>query len=152
MINDKSDETIKELFKSLKKRCQNNLEEPIKGSEFVYDNVHLFYQECHKICPKIVESYIDSPHWIKNKKAIINLIDIKNNKCFQYAVKVVLNHEEIKKDLQRIMKINVFYVIKEIILLMTPNGERWHYIAVKKLLALLRAITSKYHGDFYCLK
>ena len=43
MINDKSDETIKELFKSLKKRCQNNLEEPIKGREFVYDNVHLFY-------------------------------------------------------------------------------------------------------------
>ena len=29
---------------------------------------------------------------------------------------------------------------------------RWHYLAVKKLLALLREITSKHQGDFYCRK
>ena len=40
---------------------------------------------------------------------------------------------------------------KQAILLMIPNGERWHYIAVKQLSALLRGITSKHHGDFYCL-
>ena len=42
---------------------------------------------------------------------------------------------------------------------MIPNGKgsedksegRWHYLAVKKLSALLRGITSKHHGDFYCL-
>ena len=34
---------------------------------------------------------------------------------------------------------------------MIPNGERWYYLAVKKLSALLRGITSKYYGDFYCL-
>ena len=35
---------------------------------------------------------------------------------------------------------------------MTANGEeRWHYLAVKKLSALLRRITSKCHGDFYYL-
>ena len=35
---------------------------------------------------------------------------------------------------------------------MTANGEeRWHYLAVKKLSALLRGITSKCHGDFYYL-
>ena len=28
---------------------------------------------------------------------------------------------------------------------------RWHYIAVKKLSALLRGTTSKHYGDFYCL-
>ena len=28
---------------------------------------------------------------------------------------------------------------------------RWHYLAVKKLLALLKEITSKHYGDFYCL-
>ena len=28
---------------------------------------------------------------------------------------------------------------------------RWHYLAVKKLSALLRRITSKNNGDFYCL-
>ena len=34
---------------------------------------------------------------------------------------------------------------------MIPNREGWHYLAVKKLSALLRGITSKHHGDFYCL-
>ena len=34
---------------------------------------------------------------------------------------------------------------------MIPNGEGWLYIAVKKLSALLRGITSKHDGDFYCL-
>ena len=34
---------------------------------------------------------------------------------------------------------------------MITNGEKWHYLAVKKLLALLREITSKHYSDFYCL-
>ena len=41
---------------------------------------------------------------------------------------------------------------KQAILLMISNGgKQWHYLAVKKLSALLRAITSKHYGDFYCL-
>ena len=31
-----------------------------------------------------------------------------------------------------------------------PNGEGWHYLTVKNPSALLREITSKHHGDFYC--
>ena len=34
---------------------------------------------------------------------------------------------------------------------MIPNGEVWHYIAVKKLSALLKETASKQDGDFYCL-
>ena len=34
---------------------------------------------------------------------------------------------------------------------MILNGEVRHYLAVKKLSALLRGITSKQHGNFYCL-
>ena len=36
---------------------------------------------------------------------------------------------------------------------MIPNEEKegWHYRAVKKLSTLLRRITTKHHGDFYCL-
>ena len=47
---------------------------------------------------------------------------------------------------------------EQVILLMIWNEGhkanihgRWHYLAVKKLSALLRGITSKHHGDFYCL-
>ena len=61
-------------------------------------------------------SYIDSPKWLKNKKATINS---KNNddKCFQYALTVALNYQNIKKDPQRISKIKPFldqYIWKEI--------------------------------------
>ena len=45
IINDEADEVIEELFKSLKNRYQNNLES-MKGSEFVFDYVHLLYYKC----------------------------------------------------------------------------------------------------------
>ena len=48
IINDEADEAIEELFKSLKNRYQNNLES-MKGSEFVFDYVHLLYYKCNKI-------------------------------------------------------------------------------------------------------
>ena len=39
---------------------------------------------------------------------------------------------------------------KQVILLMILNGEKWKYLAVKKLSALLRGITSKNYEDFCC--
>ena len=62
--------------------------------------------KCHKINLNHSGSYINSPDWIK--KAIINPINKKDNKCFQYAITVALNYEEIKKDPQRITKIKPF--------------------------------------------
>ena len=37
------------------------------------------------------------------------------------------------------------------ILLMITDGEKQHYLAIKKLSALLRGITSNHKRDFYCL-
>ena len=37
---------------------------------------------------------------------------------------------------------------KTVIILMIPNREGWYYLAVKKLSALLRGITSNHHGGF----
>ena len=34
---------------------------------------------------------------------------------------------------------------------MTSNEKGWHYLAAKVLPALLRGITSKHDGNFYCL-
>ena len=148
-------------------------------------------------------SYIDSPEWIKNKKATINPKNKKDDKCFQYALTVALNHEKIKDHPERISKIklfidhynwneidfpstgkdwkkfdsniksialNILYVphntekichaykskynlIREnqVILLLITDGEKWHYLAVKRLTALLRLKTGNNHGDFYCL-
>ena len=39
----------------------------------------------------------------------------------------------------------------QVIILMITEGKKWHYLAVKRLSALLKGITSKHIGDFYCL-
>ena len=39
----------------------------------------------------------------------------------------------------------------QIILLLIPNANVWDYLGIKNLSALLRGITPKHHGDFYCL-
>ena len=39
----------------------------------------------------------------------------------------------------------------QVVLLMITDGEKWRYLAVKKLSALLREVTSNHKGDFYCL-
>ena len=80
----------------------------MKGNAFVFDYVHLLYYKCHKINPICGGSYTNSPDWINNKKAIINPINKKQNKCFEYAVTVVLNHEEIAKHFERITKFKSF--------------------------------------------
>ena len=84
--------------------------------DFNSDSVDLLFYHLQKISLKRVGSYIDSPEWLKKKKATINL---KNNDddCFQYALVVALNCQNIKKDPQRISKIKPFidqYSWKEI--------------------------------------
>ena len=39
----------------------------------------------------------------------------------------------------------------QVILLMIADGEKWHYLTVKRLSALFRGITGNNNGDFYCL-
>ena len=147
-------------------------------------------------------SYINSPEWLKNKKATINPKN-SDDKCFQYALTVAFNYEQIKKVPRRISKIkpfidqynqkeidfplhrkdwkkfesnnksiarNILYVPhnteqirhaykskynlkreNQVILLMITDGEKSHYLAVKKLSALLRGIAGNNNGDFYCL-
>ena len=34
---------------------------------------------------------------------------------------------------------------------MITASKKWHYLAVKKLSALLKEITSNHGGDFYCI-
>ena len=38
-----------------------------------------------------------------------------------------------------------------VLLMITDDGEWWHYLAVRSLSALLKRISSSNNGDFYCL-
>ena len=67
----------------------------MRGREFIFDNdADALYYNLNKIRLSRSRPYIDSSEWLKNKKATINL---KNNddKCFQYALTVPLNYEQI---------------------------------------------------------
>ena len=96
MIYYKVDEVIKQLFGSLLFRYQGGLETSVKGSNFIFDCVHLLYYKCHKINVNCSGSNTNSPGWIKNKKAGTNPVN-DDDKCFQYTATVVLNREVIEK-------------------------------------------------------
>ena len=92
MMGSETDEIIEDLFESFLQKYQEGLEQSMRGSEFAYDSV---------------DAYIDSPKWLKKKKATINP---KNNddKCFQYALTVAINYEQIKDHPERTSKIKPF--------------------------------------------
>ena len=56
-----TDEIIKELFKSLLQRYQENLQEKMKGSDFAFHGVNYLYYDLNKISISKGGSYIDSP-------------------------------------------------------------------------------------------
>ena len=75
-------------------RYQEGLEDSMDASHFIFDSVDALYYNLNKISLSRAGSYIYSLKWLKNKKATINP---KNNddKCFQYALTVALNYEQI---------------------------------------------------------
>ena len=89
-----TNDIIEELFDSTLKRYQTGLEEPMRGSEFVFDCVNELYYKLHKVDLNRGRSYVDSPKWLKDKKAIINPKNMKDNRCFQYALTVPLNYQK----------------------------------------------------------
>ena len=44
----------------------------MRGSKFVYDSIDALYCNLNKVNLSRGGSYIDSPKWLKNKKATIN--------------------------------------------------------------------------------
>ena len=107
MSGSDTDEVIKLLFRSFLQKYQENLQNKMRGSDFEFDGVNLLYYNFNKINLNRGGTYIDSPKWLKDKKSTINP---KNNddKCFQYAVTLALNHDKIHRNLQTISKIRPF--------------------------------------------
>ena len=71
--------------------------------------------------------------WEKQSKIILMFCGIKKKIDPTYVSKHHSNHE------------------KQVVLLMIPNWEGYHYLVVEELSVLLREITSKHHCDFCCL-
>ena len=151
----------------------------MRGSEFVFDYVNELHYKLHKVDLNRGRSYIDSPKWLKNKKATVNPENMNDDRCFQYAITVALHCGKIKKHPERINNITPFidqydwtdisfpshffhkqirhadkskYNLNrenQVNLLMITDGTKLHYLFVKTLSGLLRGITGNNHGDFY---
>ena len=112
-----------------------------------HDKINNHPQRVSKIKPFIDQcnwNDIDFPStskdWKKfelnNESTALNILDVPHkttNISLAYKSKHNLTREE------------------QVILLMITDGEKWHYIAVKRLSGLLRGITGNNNGDFYCL-
>ena len=82
-----------------------NGESFVKQSVKVVPSVKLLFL---KFCYQKRWTYIDSPEWLKHKKATINPKNNDDN-CFHYALAVALNHQNIEKSPHRISKIKPFF-------------------------------------------
>ena len=93
MFDDDNDDIIEQLFESLLKEYEENLQNKMRGSEFEFDGVNYF----NKTSINRDGSYIDSPKWLKDKKSTISPKS-NDDQSFQYAVTLALNLDKIKKD------------------------------------------------------
>ena len=106
MFGDDND-IIQQLFESLLQKYEENLQNKMRGSDFEFDGVNFLYYDFNKTSINRGGSYIYSPKWLEDKKSTINP---KNNddKCFQYAVTLSLNLNNIDNHPERISQIKPF--------------------------------------------
>ena len=102
-----TDDIINELFKSFLDNYQKEEQIMRRGSDFIFESIHLLDYLLHKISLKRGKPYIKSPESLINKRETIHPQN-NDDKCFQYAMTVALNHENIGNNAERISKIKLF--------------------------------------------
>ena len=109
---------IREVFRSFLHNYQEQLK-MIKGSDFVFESVDLIDYKLHRVCLNRGGSYIKSPEWLENKKAIINPKNKNDGECLRWSIISALNHmknyekKSVKTYLKKLnMKIKIFHHIK----------------------------------------
>ena len=109
MNGTETNNAINELFNPFLTRYQEGLATKMKGSSYIFDKVDSLEYHLHKISLNRGSSYINSPEWLKNKKATINPKNVEDNKCcFQFAIIAALNHQNTDNHPERISKLKPF--------------------------------------------
>ena len=103
MSGNETEEIIESLYRSLLQNYYDNLQEKMRGSDFVFNGINYFYYDFNRVSISKRGSYIKFPKWLKNKKSTVNQ---KNNdyKCFQYATILALNFDKVTSHPERITK------------------------------------------------
>ena len=84
------------------------------GSDFIFESVELLSYHLHEISLNRSKSYIKSPKLLENKRGTINPQN-NDDKYFQYAITVALNHQNIENYPERISNIEPFINIRKIL-------------------------------------
>ena len=107
ILGNETPQIISELIKSFLSKYQK--EEAIlrNGSNSIFESVDLLTAHIPKINLKRGKSYIKSLDWIFSKRATINAKN-KDNKYFQHAITVALNHQNNENHPERISNIKPF--------------------------------------------
>ena len=159
MIND-DDDAEKYHYFAVKSKLELNSSEWLRSKKESITNENalndsLDYQWIKKDPQKIskLKPYINQ----YNLKDIEFPSDKEDWKMFEQNNKeIALNilfvrHNKRGIELAYISKYNYKRKKQVILLMITDDGKRWHYLTVKSLLALPRGISSSNNGDFYCL-
>ena len=107
IIGSETEEVAENLIMSILQKYQDNLQNKMKGSDFIFNGINYLYYDLNNITISKGGSYIESPKWLKDKNCTINQNNT-DNKCFQYAATLALNFNNIDKHHQRISKIKPF--------------------------------------------
>ena len=99
-----TDKVTEQLLASLYEKYEYDLLISREGSNFVFESVEESIMHFHKIDLRRGSSYIESPEWLKHKKATIDPQNKNNIYCFMYAIAISLFHEALGKNPDRISK------------------------------------------------
>ena len=124
MSGSETAEIIESLYRSLLQNYNDNRQEKMGGSDFVFNGINYFYYDFNKITISKSGSYIESPESLKDKKSTVNQ---KNNdcKCFQYATALALNFDKVTSHPERITKKSNLFLIRIVgMILISPQPEK----------------------------
>ena len=102
MNGSETEEIIESLYRSLFQKYNDNLQEKMKGSDFVFNRSYYFYYDFNRVSIRKGGSYIDSPKWLRT------LQKYNDFKCFQYATTLALNFDKVTNHPERVVKVKSF--------------------------------------------
>ena len=105
-----TEEVTEKLIMQLLQKYLDNLQNKMKGSDFIFNGINYLYYDLNRITISKGGSYIESPKWLKDKKCTINQKNT-DNECFQYATSLALSLIKLIKTLKEYQKLNPLLII-----------------------------------------
>ena len=100
---------ISQLLTSLYEKYEKDLTISRASSSFSYESVEELNIHFNKIDLKRGASFIETPKWLKSKKATINPKNAHDVYCFMHAITIALFHKELGTNPERITKKLIAY-------------------------------------------